>query len=147
MYARPGGTGYVLLDDVPADRLAEAKREGFRPAVVLETSPGNLAAWVRVGPGLRPEEATALNRGMAKRYGADPASIDAGHLSRLPGLTNRKPNRARPDGQAPFVLVREAWGRVCDAAERAKAWARDTVLKLAERRREREAAEDAARRL
>jgi len=147
VYARPGGTAYVLLDDIPADQLERAKAAGLEPALVMETSPNNLAAWVRVGHGLRREEATELNRAVAKRYGADPAAIDPQHLSRLPGLTNRKPERLRPDGQAPFVLVREAWGKVCSAAERAKEWARQAVLRIAERARAQEAAHEAARRL
>lgn len=132
VYARPGGTAYVLLDDVPADQLERARAAGHEPALVMETSPGNLAAWVRVGHGLRVSEATELNRGMAKKYGADPAAIDPKHLSRLPGLTNRKPERLRPDGQPPFVLVREAWGKVCSAAEKARQWARDRVQRLAD---------------
>lgn len=143
VYARPGGTAYVLLDDVPAEQIAAAKAAGHEPALVMETSPGNLAAWVRVGHGLTVPEATELNRAMAKRYGADPAAIDPQHLSRLPGLTNRKPERQRADGQAPFVLIREAWGKVCTAAEKAREWAR----KALQRRAEQAQAQEATRRL
>jgi len=143
IYARPAGTGYLLLDDVPADELERARAAGHEPALVLETSPGNLAAWVRVGHGLRVEEATVLNRRMAKEYRADPAAIDPQHLSRLPGFTNRKPSRLRPDGQAPFVLIREAWGQLCSAAERAKEWARKALQRHAEQAQ----AQEATRRL
>lgn len=127
IYARPAGTAFVLLDDLPVAQLPRMKAEGLEPAIVLETSRGNYAAWVKVGAGLTPDENSAVARTLARRYGADPASTDAVHLSRLPGFTNQKPERQDEAGFAPYVLVREAWGKVCTRAAELRDWAKEVV--------------------
>lgn len=118
IYIRPEDRRYVLMDDVRPDTIERLKADGIAPAAVLETSRGNLAAWIRIAPQEAPEPspeaATAIAKGLAARYGADPAAADYAHVSRLPGFTNRKPSR-QVDGKPPFVLLREATGRVARA--------------------------------
>jgi hypothetical protein len=88
--------------------------------VVTETSPGNYQAWVRVAAGpIREELATAVARELAWQYGGDPASAHWRHLGRLAGFTNNKPSRVLREGPyqglPPFVLLRDASGRVAPA--------------------------------
>lgn len=118
IYIRPEDRRFVLLDDVTPATVERLKADGLAPAAVMETSRGNFAAWVQVAPPgapePSPEAATAIAQGLAKAYGADPSAADYAHVSRLPGFTNRKPSR-QVDGKAPFVLLREATGRVAEA--------------------------------
>jgi len=113
-YADEDNAGYVLLDlDCPAPGiLARLRAQGHEPSVVVETSPGRWQAWVRVSAEPLPSAlATRISRRLAQMYAADPASADWRHVGRLAGFTNRKPQRRRPDGLAPWVKV--IYARAC----------------------------------
>ena len=116
IYIRPDGSmGIVLLDDLDHAAIVRLKHDGLAPAVVVETSPGNYQAWLRVSEQpIASEQATMAAKTLAERYGGDPSSADWRHFGRLAGFTNRKPKHRQERGQ-PFVLVREATGA---AAER-----------------------------
>lgn len=127
IYVRPARSmGLVLVDDLATAALARMKADGISPAVVVETSAHNHQAWVRLSEEpLLPEEASTVARLLARRYGGDPNSADWRHYGRLAGFTNRKPARRRPDGQYPYVLLREASGATAlDALESLLAAAR-----------------------
>ncbi|MCY0900492.1 MAG: DNA-primase RepB domain-containing protein, partial [Firmicutes bacterium] len=94
------------------------KGQGFNPAIVTETSPGNLQAWLKLSA--EPVEArvrTVLARSFAKDFGGDQNSADAAHYGRLAGFTNQKPNRLLENGLHPYVLLREWSGRVMAKAQ------------------------------
>lgn len=118
VYIRPEDRRYVLLDDINDNTVDRLTGDGMAPAAVLETSRGNLAAWVRIAPPdapePSPEAATTIAKAMARTYGADRAAADHAHVSRLPGFTNRKPIR-QIDGRSPYVLLKSASGRVAKA--------------------------------
>lgn len=117
IYIRPAGDhGLILVDDLKPQALERMKADGLQPAAEIETSPGNYQAWVKLSPKpLAPEIRKEAARELAHRYGGDPNSADARHYGRLAGFTNRKPQHER-NGRSPFVLVREAAGRVAVAA-------------------------------
>ena len=113
-------SGLILVDDLTARAVAQMRYNGATPAVVAETSPGNYQAWIRLAPGPIPEAvATAAARALARQYGGDPASAHWRHMGRLAGFTNQKPSRTITDGpyqgRQPFVLLREAAGRIAPA--------------------------------
>lgn len=138
-YAGDHNAGYILLDlDDPAPGvLALLRTHGHEPCVVVETSPGRWQAWIRVSTEpLLPARATLIAKRLAQIYDADRASADWRHLGRLVGFTNRKPQRCRTDGLAPWVnliyahacLAREGVGlRELAAAELASAPVRATL--------------------
>jgi hypothetical protein len=118
IYIRPtGSSGLYLIDDVPAATVERMRAEGYTPAVVVETSPGNLQAWVRVSDTpLSTEEGTAVARDLAARYDGDMSSANWRHMGRLAGFTNRKEEHRQPDGRYPYVRLRDAGGeRAADA--------------------------------
>jgi hypothetical protein len=117
IYARPQSLHYVLIDDVAPEEIERARAEGVVPALVVRTSDASHAAWIRLDPGLRMdrETATEIARSLVRRYGGDPASADALHLSRLPGFRNWKRVRRRADGSAPTATIVEATGAVAPA--------------------------------
>jgi len=107
-YAGDHNAGYILLDldDPVPGILARLRAQGHEPCVVVETSPGRWQAWIRVSPEpLLPALATLVARRLAQLYAADHASADWRHLGRLAGFTNRKPQRYRADGLAPWVKL------------------------------------------
>ena len=107
-FAAGRNAGYILLDlDQAHPAVLETMRaNGHEPCVVLQTSPGNLQAWVRVSPAaLEPALATAIARQLAHTYAADRGSADGRHLGRLAGFTNQKPGRRLLSGRAPWVRV------------------------------------------
>jgi hypothetical protein len=110
-YAEGRNSGYILVDLDQADphTLPTMRAQGHEPCVVLQSSPGHLQAWIRVSTSpLEPTLATALGRHLARAYGGDPASTDWGHLGRLAGFTNQKPQRRQPDAYAPWVKLLHA---------------------------------------
>lgn len=119
IYVRPKGEHHLsLVDDLTADAIQRMKIDGFTPAVVVETSPGNFQAWLNHGQALPKQVSTLAARTLAERYGGDKGAADWRHFGRLAGLTNRKANYRDVDGRYPFVRLVEATGR--PYAERAR---------------------------
>lgn len=125
IYIRPDAgkfnAGLVLVDDLSYATLLALTKDGYTPSAVIETSPGNFQAWVRIAdyyaevpPGL----ATACAKHLARSYNADPNSADWKHFGRLAGFTNRKPKHADSNGRFPFVLCRSANHLVCESGPR-----------------------------
>jgi RepB DNA-primase from phage plasmid len=95
------------------------RSHGHQPCLVLQSSPGNLQAWLHVSHSpLPPVLATAAAKQLARAYGADLASADWRHLGRLAGFTNQKPQRRLPTGQAPWVKIVHAHPGVASHADR-----------------------------
>ncbi len=119
IYVRPAGDhGLVLIDDLTPAAVDRLHGEGFNPAVVTETSPGNLQAWLKVSVApIVASHRTVLARGFAHDFGGDRNSADAQHYGRLAGFTNQKPARLLDNGLHPFVLLREWSGQVMAQAE------------------------------
>lgn len=118
IYIRPAEQarhGLVLVDDLSSDDLDAMKQDGREPAAIIETSPKNYQAWVKVA-----QEAPAGHRGvvareLAREYDADPASADSRHYGRLAGFTNRKDKHTTRAGYQPWVLCRESSGQSATA--------------------------------
>jgi len=112
IYIRPSGSsGLYIVDDVPAATVERMRAEGYAPAAVVETSPGNHQAWVRVSDApLSKGEGTAVARDLAERFGGDMSSANWRHMGRLAGFTNRKEEHRQPDGRYPYVRLRDAGG-------------------------------------
>jgi hypothetical protein len=111
IYIRPKGEHALsLVDDLSAAALQRMKSEGFHPAIIVETSPGNFQAWLNHGRVLPRAESTAVARALAERFGGDRGAADWRHFGRLVGLTNRKP-KYNSNGLYPFVRLVEAYGQ------------------------------------
>jgi len=112
IYAQPAGEqnpGLVLVDDLTLGGLDRMKANSLAPAAVIETSPQNYQAWVRLSEQpLTREIATAAAQLLAKRYGGDPNSAGWRHFGRLAGFTNRKPHHKGENGYSPFVKLHVA---------------------------------------
>ena len=120
IYVRPHGEHHLsLIDDLTPEAVRTMKREGFGPALVVETSPGNLQAWLRHADTLDRETSTAAARALAHRFGGDTGAADWRHYGRLSGFTNRKAKYRHPiTGLHPFVRLVEASGDVFSEAPR-----------------------------
>jgi hypothetical protein len=115
IYVRPAQSekyALILVDDVDGVTVAEMKARGHHPACVVETSPKNLQAWLKIDDAALSERLRAtIAQEVAQLYGADPASADARHYGRLAGFTNRKDQHEDAYGRQPWVLCREACGQ------------------------------------
>jgi hypothetical protein len=111
IYIRPKGEHDLsLVDDLKPESIAQMKAQGFQPAAVVETSPGNFQAWLKHPAPLPREVSTAVARELASQFGGDLGAADWRHFGRLAGFTNRKPKYAMEDGRFPFVRVIESSG-------------------------------------
>lgn len=114
VYIRPAEQerhGLVLVDDLSEFDLDDMKAEGREPALVVETSPKNYQAWVKVADAAGGELRGQIARTLASEYDADPASADSRHYGRLAGFTNRKDKHTTRAGYQPWVLLRESKGK------------------------------------
>src|SRR5579883_3030740 len=118
IYVRPKGDHHLsLVDDLTAEAIRRMKSDGFAPAVIVETSPGNFQAWLNHGKVLPKDISTLAARSLAERFGGDKGAADWRHFGRLAGLTNRKPKHRAEDGRYPFVHLVQATGQSYRAAE------------------------------
>ena len=107
------------VDDLNAKGIAAMKQQGFNPAVVVETSPGNFQAWLKHSDRLGKEVSTAVARALAEKFGGDRGAADWRHFGRLAGFTNRKARHLNEEtGLYPYVRLIESNGTVYPAAER-----------------------------
>lgn len=127
---------HILIDDMTRDSLQRLQEDGFRPAVVLESSPGNfqcLLSIPKLGTEFDRDVSNRITERLNREYG-DKKLCGCIHPHRAPGFENRKPKHKREDGGYPQVKLLFAERRECGKA-----------LALA-RRIDREYAEDAAKR-
>ena len=117
IFIRPHGPHALsFVDDLTAEAISIMKRDGFAPALTVETSPRNFQAWLNHGRTLDSETSTCAAKVLAKRFGGDPSSADWRHFGRLAGFTNQKLKRRLPNGLPPFVKLRDCSGDIYDAA-------------------------------
>jgi hypothetical protein len=120
IYIRPAHPhGLILIDDLAPCSLPTLKRDGLEPAAVIETSPGNYQAWIKLLPvplGLPHPLATHIAKLLASRYRGDSGSADWRHFGRLAGFTNRKPPYRDSRGYHPYVLIHEWPGHMATMA-------------------------------
>ena len=106
---------HILIDDMNREKLDRLIRDGYKPAAVIESSPGNYQALITV-----PKLGTAHDKAVGNRlsdrlnqaYG-DPKLSGAIHPHRAPGYENRKPRHRREDGSYPEVRLVRAEQREC----------------------------------
>ncbi len=116
---------HVLVDDLSDGSLRQMLADGYKPAVVLQSSPGKLQAILNVPKLGRADDQDVGNRlivALNKKYG-DPNLHACIHPHRAPGFENRKwepgapaPKYQRPDGTFPTVELRHAVACTCDRA-------------------------------
>jgi hypothetical protein len=101
---------YIDLDHSGATALEAIKKSDLvpQPNYVLNTSPAKFQVVWKV-EGITPEEAEALQRGMVREFGGDPAATDSTRVLRLPGFANKKYDqdfhvRARTESMQTYHL-------------------------------------------
>lgn len=124
IYVRPfGDHNLSLVDDLSEESVQKMKTDGFEPAVVVETSPGNFQAWVKHSENFRAgklQESTLAAKMLAEVYGGDDQAAKGRGFGRLAGFTNQKEKYARESGGRklfPFSRLIESNGNTCSRAE------------------------------
>ena len=106
---------HILIDDMSREKLEKLVQDGYKPAAVLESSPGNYQAIITVPKLGTPHDKDVGNR-LAERlnqeYG-DAKLSGCIHPHRAPGYENRKPKYQREDGSYPEVRLLKAERREC----------------------------------
>ena len=106
---------HILIDDMNREKRERLIKDGYQPAAVLESSPGNYQAIITVQKLGTPHDRDVGNRlsdALNREYG-DPKLSGAIHPHRAPGYENRKPKHQREDGSYPQVRLLKAERREC----------------------------------
>lgn len=109
---------HILIDDMTRDSLMRMQEDGFRPAVVLESSPGNyqcLLTIPKLGTEFDRDVGNRITERLNREYG-DKKLCGCIHPHRAPGFENRKPKHRREDGVYPQVKLLFAERRECGKA-------------------------------
>ena len=109
---------HILIDDMTRESLRRLQEDGFRPAVVLESSPGNyqcLLTIPRLGTEFDRDVGNRLTERLNREYG-DKKLCGCIHPHRAPGFENRKPKHRRENGSFPQVKLLFAERRECGKA-------------------------------
>ena len=109
---------HILIDDMNRESLKKLQEDGFRPAVVLESSPGNyqcLLTIPRLGTEFDRDVGNRLTERLNREYG-DKKLCGCIHPHRAPGFENRKPKHRRENGSFPQVKLLFAERRECGKA-------------------------------
>lgn len=113
-----GDKHHILIDDLTADNLVRLQKDGFRPAVVLESSPGNyqcLLTIPKLGTDFDRDVGNCITERLNREYG-DKKLCGCIHPHRAPGFGNRKPKHRQQDGGFPEVKLLFAERRQCGKA-------------------------------
>ena len=100
------------------ESLEKLYADGFRPAVVLESSPGNYQCVLTIPKLQSPHDRDVGNRiteRLNREYG-DKKLSGCIHPHRAPGFGNLKPKHRREDGSFPKVKLLKAEKRECAKA-------------------------------
>lgn len=109
---------HILIDDMTRESLKRLQEDGFRPAVVLESSPGNyqcLLTIPKLGTEFDRDVGNRITERLNRQYG-DKKLCGSIHPHRAPGFENRKPKHRREDGSFPQVKLLLAERRECGKA-------------------------------
>lgn len=109
---------HILIDDMTRDSLKRLQEDGFRPSVVLESSPGNyqcLLTIPKLGTEFDRDVGNRITERLNREYG-DKKLCGCIHPHRAPGFENRKPKHRREDGSFPQVKLLFAERRECGKA-------------------------------
>ena len=109
---------HILIDDMTRDSLKRLQEDSFRPAVVLESSPGNyqcLLTIPKLGTEFDRDVGNRITERLNREYG-DKKLCGCIHPHRAPGFENRKPKHRREDGSFPQVKLLFAERRECGKA-------------------------------
>lgn len=112
------GRHHILIDDLTRDSLQRLQEDGFRPAVVLESSPGNFQCLLtipKLGTEYDRDVGNRITERLNREYG-DKKLCGCIHPHRAPGFENRKPKHRREDGGYPQVKLLFAEHRECGKA-------------------------------
>jgi len=92
IYVRPARgrlASFLFLDDLPT--TAACRLIATTAGIAVHTSiPGGCQLWLALTKPIDEHRRTGLQRHLARRLNADPASISGEHFGRLPGLRNWK---------------------------------------------------------
>ena len=109
---------HILIDDMSKKSVEKLYADGFRPAVVLQSSPGNYQCVLTI-PKLQGsynrEVGNRLTERLNKEYG-DPKLSGAIHPHRAPGFANRKPQHQLENGKFPRATLSHTEKRECTKA-------------------------------
>ena len=109
---------HILIDDARRQNVSRLLDDGYKPAVVLESSPGNYQCILTFPKARTPfdrEIANRFTRELNQKYG-DSRLAGAVHPHRAPLFENRKPQHRRKDGSFPQVKLQYAKQQECRKA-------------------------------
>ena len=130
IYVRPARSApsrLILVDDLSMGTLAKLQDGPDPAAVIVQTSPHNYQAWIKLDEDVPADVRREVARYLAREYGGDPNSADSAHYGRLAGFTNRKPEHIDAMGRSPFVLLERYNGQPASGAAELVRIARVTI--------------------
>lgn len=127
---------HILVGGMTRDSVIKFQEDGFRPAVILESSPGSyqcLLTIPKLGTAFDQDVGNRITERLNREYG-DP-TLSGIHPHCAPGFENRQPEQRRGDGGYPQVKLLFAERRECGKALTLARWIDHEYAEAAEKRK------------
>lgn len=106
---------HILIDDMTGESVKRFLKDGFKPAAIIQSSPGNYQCILTITKLNSPFDKDVGNRlteRLNREYG-DKKLCGCIHPHRIPGFQNRKPKHRKEDGTYPTVQLIESHAIEC----------------------------------
>lgn len=111
IYVRPLDTrkpGAIVVDNLDQSQINRMMNTGFEPALIVEKSPENFTAWVRISDHpISPPLTSQASKMLSGALEATPRKDDS---IRLAGFINQQSEHITPKGLNPIVVLHEKGG-------------------------------------
>lgn len=131
---------HILIDDMTEESLKKFWKDGYRPAIILRSSPNNFQCIItikKLGTEFDRDVGNRLAELLNREYG-DKKLSGCIHPHRAPGFENRKPKHQHEDGTYPKVKLLYAERQECSKTqELSKALNSEIALAVEEQKKRR----------
>lgn len=106
----------VVLDDLMYSSIEELKADGIEPCAIVESSPNNWQAWIRLSDKpLDKKVRLEISRKLTIKYEADSQTSGSARLGRICGFRQLKEEHLNAVAKSPYVKLTETRAGVCSA--------------------------------
>ena len=109
---------HILIDDMTSESVKRFLQDGFKPAAIIQSSPGNyqcILTITKLGSQFDKDVGNRLTERLNREYG-DKKLCGCIHPHRIPGFQNKKPKHRKEDGTYPTVQLIESHAIECQKA-------------------------------
>lgn len=105
----------LVVDNLDKSQINRLMKTGFEPSVIVEKTPENFTAWIRISDNaITPPAASQASLMLSRTVGGTPIREE---WIRLAGFTNQRPEHTTHEGLSPMVTCHTALNRTASRGD------------------------------